>query len=201
MKDPLPKFASFPAPRSGAVWAAPMPLPARGGPGLGVRVDEQVLLMTLQPRAERIERYVPEETAAVSTIHPFKVRKGTGDNIFTVRAGTCEGQLIETQDVYVGATRPVAILAYPQYALTIFNSEYVSAGAVKTGDDAPVLTTSTSVLEDVIYVTAAGNEARALIAVIFDGDVIAQIAMGNIVSVRENYGLSGVMSLDFNKSA
>lgn len=64
MNDALPKFPAFPAPRSSSVWAAPMPLPARGGSGLGVRVDEQGMLVTLQPREEKIERYALDERVA-----------------------------------------------------------------------------------------------------------------------------------------
>lgn len=162
--------------------------------GLGTLISPVVSLPTIQRNAE-------QAAPRAANSHPFKVTKATGDDMFLVRAGTCEGQLITTQTIDVGSTRPVAILAYPQYAMTIFNSEYVSASTVKTGPNAPVLTTSTSDLEDVTYVSAAGTEARALIAVIDTGDVIIQIATGNIVSVRENYGLTGVMSVDFNKAS
>jgi len=161
-----------------------MQLPTRGGPGLAVTGDAAGQLLTLKPRAEKIERYLPAVTAApvVVTTHPFKVSKTGTANHFKVKAGTCEGQLITAQTINVGATRPVAILAYPQYTLGIDSGEFVNSIAVKTGLNKPVLVASTSILSDVDSgITSAGTEARALIAYIDVGDVISQITTGNIV--------------------
>ncbi|MHB1082572.1 MAG: hypothetical protein ACYC67_24480 [Prosthecobacter sp.] len=168
------------------VWAAPwqrgaqrpLDLPLRGGPGLGVNGG----LVSVRDRAEKMERYVPDRLPGAVTTHPFKVSKDTTANYFKVKAGTCEGQTITAQTINVGATRPVAILAYPQYTLGIDSGEFVNSIAVKTGAYAPVLEASTSILSDVDSgITSAGTEGRALIAYIDVGDVISQITTGNIV--------------------
>jgi hypothetical protein len=109
--------------------------------------------------------------------------------------------VIDETVLAVSSTRPVAILVKPQYTLTIFNDEYVSGASVKTGDDAPALVTSTSTLADVLNVSAAGDEARALVAIILEGDVIAQYAYGNINGTWEPYGLTGTMQGHFVKTA
>lgn len=139
-------------------------------------------------------------TVAAATTHPFKVSHVGGD-IYRVQAGTVEGQFLATQTINVGSTRPVAILAYPKYALSIFNSEYVWAAVAMTGANAPVLTSSTTTLADVTTVTSAGTEARALIAYI-DSSGISQIATGNIVGTFASDGtLTGQMSGSFNKNS
>lgn len=133
--------------------------------------------------------------------HPFKVTHVSG-NVFSVQAGTCLGQTITTQDINVGSTRPVAILAYPQFNLSIYNSEFVYASSVKTGANAPALTYSTSTLSDVNSgITSAGTQARAIIARIDTGDVISQITTGNISGTFANTGLNGTMGGSFNKNA
>ena len=133
--------------------------------------------------------------------HPFKVTYVSG-NVFSVQAGTCLGQLITTQTIDVGSTRPVAILAYPQFTLSIYNSEFVYYIAVKTGADAPALVSSTSIFSDVNSgITSAGTQARALIAKIETGNVINQITTGNISGTFANTGLSGTMGGSFNKNA
>lgn len=133
--------------------------------------------------------------------HPFKVTYVSSDT-FHVEAGTCEGQYIAAQDISVGSTFPVAILAYPQYTLSIWNSEFVNGNSVKTGASAPVLVSSTSILSDVSTgITSAGTQARALIATIATGNVISQITTGNIVGTFTNTGLSGTMGGSFNKNA
>lgn len=43
------------------VWAEPMPLPLRGGPGLAVAVDATGGLVKLQERAEKVKRYLPAD--------------------------------------------------------------------------------------------------------------------------------------------
>jgi len=137
-----------------------------------------------------------------SASHPFKVT-AAGEDLFTVQAGTCEGQFIATQTLDVGSDRPVAILAYPQYDVSVWNSEYVWAATVKTGAEAPILTYSTAILSDVTTVSVAGNEGRALIAYIdnVDGvDVIAQVATGNIAGTFEDGGLTGNMTGSYNKA-
>lgn len=124
------------------------------------------------------------------------------DNIFRVQAGTCEGQLIATQTINVGSARPVTILAYPQYHLDIYNSEFVYASNVKTGANAPVLVSSTSIFSDVTTgITSAGTQARALIAYINSSNVISQITTGNIIGTFRNTGLNGTMGGSFNKNA
>lgn len=144
--------------------------------GLGTLISPVVSLPTVQ---RNLEQAAPRGNA-----HPFKVTKATGDNLYQVRAGTCEGELITTQTIDVGATRPVAILAKPQYDLSIDGGEFVSGMTVRTGADAPVLVTSTTTLGDVSSgITAVGNEARALIAYIDEDENIWQIAMGNIAGV------------------
>lgn len=145
---------------------------------------------------------IPRSRGGVGSTHPFKVRHKTG-NVFTVQAGTCEGKVIATQDIDVGSTRPVAILAYPKYALSIYNSEYVWAASVKTGADAPVLTYSTTILSDVSTgITTAGTEARALIAGISTGNIITQITTGNIIgSFADDGSFTGKMAGSFNKNA
>lgn len=149
-----------------------------------------------QPLSEN-DYPMPSSTPAAPA--PFEVRHVEG-NRYRVYAGTCEGQLIETQEIDVGGTRPVAILAYPQYSLSIYNSEYVWAASVKTGSDAPVLITSTSTLGDVTVVSSSGDEARALIAYI--DDAVYQITTGNIVSTFTDDGtLTGKMSGNFNKNS
>jgi hypothetical protein len=137
-----------------------------------------------------------------SGTHPFKVSFVSSDT-FHVEAGTIEGQTITAQNISVGSTRPVAILAYPQYTLSIYNSEYVWAAAVKTGASAPVLTSSTSILSDVSTgITSAGTQARAVIAYIDTGDVISQITTGNIVGTfADNGALTGTMAGSYNKNA
>lgn len=138
---------------------------------------------------------------AAANSHPFKVTHVSG-NVFSVQAGTCLGKTITTQTIDVGSTRPVAILAYPQFTLSIYNSEFVYASSVKTGANAPVLTSSTSILSDVNSgITSAGNEARALIARIDTGNVISQITTGNIIGTFSNTGLNGTMGGSFNKNA
>lgn len=133
--------------------------------------------------------------------HPFKVTYVSGDT-FHVEAGTCEGQYIAAQNISVGSTFPVAILAYPQYTLSIYNSEFVYASSVKTGGAAPVLVSSTSILSDVATgITSAGTQARALVAFITSGNVIAQITTGNIIGTFRNAGLNGTMGGSFNKNA
>lgn len=152
------------------------------GEGLGLSHD-RAGNATIFSTAQLIEEAVNRPSAGASTSHPFKVRHVSGDD-FKVQAGTCEGQLIATQTIDVGATRPVAILAYPQYDLTIYNGEYVNVIAVKTSPNEPVLVASTSTLSDVdTGITSAGTEARAIIAYIDTGDVIYQIATGNIVGI------------------
>ena len=141
-----------------------------------------------------------ESTSITATTHPFKVDH-VGGNIYRVQAGTVEGQFIATQTIDVGSTRPVAILAYPKYTLSIFNSEYVWAATVMTGTDAPVLTSSTTTLSDVTLVTSAGTEARVLIAQI-DSSGISQITTGNIVGTFASDGsLTGQMNGSFNKNS
>ena len=90
----------------------------------------------------------PSPTSTPATPTPFQVRHVEG-NVYSVHAGTCEGQLITTQEINVGSARPVAILAYPQYTLSIWNSEFVYASTVKTGANAPILVSSTSIFGDV----------------------------------------------------
>lgn len=140
-------------------------------------------------------------TGGTTGPHPFKVTYVSSDT-FHVEAGTCEGQYIAAQNISVGSTFPVAILAYPQYTLSIYNSEFVYASSVKTGGDAPVLVSSTSILSDVATgITSAGTQARALIAKIETGNVINQITTGNIIGTFSNTGLNGTMSGSFNKNA
>jgi len=136
-----------------------------------------------------------------TSTHPFKVTYASG-NVFNVQAGTCLGQTIATQTIDVGGTRPVAILAYPQFTLSIYNSEFVYASSVKTGANAPALVSSTSIFSDVNSgITSAGTQARALIATIASGNVITQITTGNISGTFANTGLSGTMGGSFNKNA
>lgn len=145
------------------------------------------------------ENEYPMPTSTPAPPAPFEVRH-VKDNRYRVYAGTCEGQLIATQEIDVGSTRPVAILAYPQYTLSVYNSEYVWAATVQTGASAPVLVSSSVTLGDVTIVTAAGTEARALIAYI--DDVVYQITTGNIVGTFTDDGsLTGQMSGNFNKNA
>jgi len=142
------------------------------------------------------------EPGGAAASHPFAVSNVSGDT-FRVLGGTCEGQAIETQDIDVGSTRPVAILAYPKYTLSIFNSEFVWFSAVKTGADKPVLVSSTSLLSgDVTTITSAGNEGRALIAVIDSDNAITQYAYGNIVGTFTSAGsLDGKMTGSYNKNS
>lgn len=144
----------------------------------------------------------PSPTTSTSVAAtPFQVRHVSG-NVYSVHAGTCEGQLIPTQEINVGAMRPVAILAYPQYTLNIFNGEFVYASSVKTGANAPILVSSTSIFGDVSTgITSAGTEARALVAFITSGNVINQITTGNIIGTFRNAGLNGTMMGSFNKNA
>lgn len=135
-----------------------------------------------------------------SASHPFKVTPA-GEDLFTVQAGTCEGQFIATQTLDVGSDRPVAILAYPQYSLTVWGGEFVWAASVKTGEYAPVLTYSTSIFSDVTLVSAAGTEARAVIAIIDETNSISQIARGNIAGdFDDSGGLDGTMAGDYDKN-
>lgn len=147
--------------------------------------------------------YLPQGSGGGGS-HPFKVSQ-TGENLFTVQAGTCEGQLITTTEIDVGATRPVAILAYPKYTLGIDDGQFVNTIAVKTGLYAPVLVSSTSIFSDVDSgITSAGTEARVLIAYIDSGDsgdVISQIATGNIVGDFDDDGtLTGQAAGRYNKN-
>lgn len=135
-----------------------------------------------------------------ASTHPFKVSFVSGTT-YHVEAGTIDGQLITAQDIDVGGTDPVAILGYPQYNLSIFNSEYVWASSIKTGASAPVLVSSTSTLSDVTTVTSAGNQGRVLIAYI-DAGVVYQIATGNIVSTRaSDITMTGQMTVTFNRNS
>ena len=143
----------------------------------------------------------PSAVAAAAPRAPFQVTRVEG-NIYEVQAGTCEGQLIATQEIDVGSTRPVAILAYPQYTLSIFNSEYVWAAVVKTGANAPVLLSSTSTLADVTTVTSSGTEARCLIAYIDTDNDVSQVTTGNIIGTFASSGtLTGQMVGSFNKNS
>lgn len=146
----------------------------------------------------------PSPTTSTSVAAtPFQVRHVSG-NVYSVHAGTCEGQLIPTQEINVGAMRPVAILAYPQYTLNIYNSEYVWSATVKTGASAPILMTSTSVFSDRTLVDSSGTGARALVAYIYEVDGasnVAQIAQGNIVgSFADNGSLTGKITGSYNKN-
>lgn len=145
----------------------------------------------------------PSPTSTPIAATPFQVRHVSG-NVYSVHAGTCEGQLIPTQEINVGAMRPVAILAYPQYTLNIYNSEYVWSATVKTGANAPILMTSTSVFSDQTLVDSSGTGARALIAYIYEVDGasnVAQIAQGNIVgSFADNGSLTGKITGSYNKN-
>lgn len=145
----------------------------------------------------------PSPTSNPATPTPFQVRHVEG-NVYSVHAGTCEGQLITTQEINVGSARPVAILAYPQYTLNIYNSEYVWSATVKTGASAPILMTSTSVFSDQTLVDSSGTGARALIAYIYEVDGasnVAQIAQGNISGVFADDGsLTGKIGGSYNKN-
>lgn len=145
----------------------------------------------------------PSPTSTPVPPAPFEVRHVAG-NVYRVQAGTCEGHLITTQDINVGSARPVSILAYPQYTLSVYSGEYVWATAVRSGAYAPVLTTSTSVFGDQTTVSTAGNEARALVAYIYEVDgasYIAQIAQGNISGVFADDGsLTGKIGGSYNKN-
>lgn len=134
-------------------------------------------------------------------LRPFAVTRKSGD-IFRVQAGTCEGQLIQSQEINVGAVRPVAILAYPKYTLGIDSGQYVNTIAVKTGLDAPTLTHSTTQFSDVDSgITSAGDEARALIAFILDDNSVDQITTGNISGYWGDDGtLTGVAAGAFDKN-
>lgn len=133
--------------------------------------------------------------------HPFKVTAAGGDE-FTVQSGTAEGQVIAESTIDVGSTRPVAILAKMQYTLSIDNSIYVWAATVKTGGSAPELVSSTSTLSDVTIVTSAGDEARAVIAIIDADNNITQYTTGNIVGTFEDDGsFSGQISGSYNKNS
>jgi hypothetical protein len=185
---------------------------------LDADVDDSALvkLGTLKGWLARLQRVIPIAggglvvrttpdgdvwSAGADPPHPFRVT-ALGADKFAVLAGTCEGALIEAITLDVGSTRPVAILAYPQYELSIDSSAFVNAASVRGGGAAPILDYSTDILSDVTIVSSAGNEARALIAYITDGDVIAQITTGNIIGTFQDSGyLDGQMSGSFNKNA
>lgn len=142
----------------------------------------------------------PEIPAAPAVTHAFQVTHVSGDT-FHVRAGTCEGITIDAQDIDVGSSRPVAILAKPKYTLSVYNSEHVYSVVVQTGANAPVLETSTSTFGDV-DTNIIGTQGRALIATIIDPNIIVQIAHGNIFGTfRDNGAFDGKMSGSYNKNA
>lgn len=163
------------------VWGDPMPV--AGGTGVRASGSAEGMVVGLRQDVEQFQRLPPAVAPVVATTHPFKVTKaGGGADLYRVQGGTCEGFLIPTEIVDVGGGRPVAILAYPQFNLVIEGGQYVHAITVKGGANAPVLEVSGSTFGDVAYgITAAGTQARALIAVITDSG-ITQIAMGNIVA-------------------
>ncbi len=143
----------------------------------------------------------PSATASAAAPSPFQVTH-KADDIYIVQAGTCEGQLIPTQEIDVGSTRPVAILAYPQYLLSIYGGQYVWTASVKTGGSSPVLVSSASTLDDVTTVGATGTEARALIAYLDVDNNIFQITTGNIVGTFSDDGsLTGQISGNYNKNS
>lgn len=145
---------------------------------------------------------VPRQRAPATPTHSFKVTRKSA-NVFRVQGGTFEGQTITTQEIDVGGTRPVAILMHPKYTLDIHNSEYVWRSTVKTGADKPSLTSSTTILSDISAgISSAGDEARAIIALIADPNIIVQIAHGNIYGSWADDGtFEGKMAGTFVKSA
>lgn len=144
----------------------------------------------------------PRQKTPAAPTHPFKVTRKSG-NVFRVQGGSFDGQTITTQEIDVGPTRPVAILVYPKYTLDIYNAEYVWRATIKTGTDKPVLTHSTTVFSDVTDgITLAGDEARAVVAVISDPNIVVQIAMGNIYGTyRDDGTFNGEMAVTFVKRA
>lgn len=193
---------NFPAPRVSSVWDATLPLPPAAGPGLratGWGGSQSVALRQQDMVVER--RAAPEAAPAPAVTHPFMVMKTSTANVFKVLGGTCEGQLIPTQLINVGGTRPVAILAYPQYDLTVEGGQYVNVIAVRTGAYGPVLVSSSTQFSDIDSGISAGTEARAVVAYITEEEAVVQIAMGNIAGTFNDDGsLTGVAAGFYNKN-
>ena len=151
---------------------------------------------------------VPTETAEV---HPFKVtRIGTTGNVFRVEGGLVDGVAVEAQTVDIGSTRPLYVQIWPKYDVSIDNSEFVWAVNILSGYDeeeppnnlGPVFASSTTVSDDVTLITAAGDEARCVIAVVGEGNIITQHAHGHIVTTASDDGsLTGKALLSFDRNA